>query len=103
MYLGGDFPLTIVKTSGVNNGRKCLIIKESYGNALSTYIASAFDETYIVDERYYDGNIVDLINERGITDVLIINNVSASNTNYHIANIESLLTQKYSGKIKYPF
>lgn len=103
VYLGGDFPLTIVKTSGVNNGRKCLIIKESYGNALSTYIASAFDETYIVDERYYDGNIVDLINERGITDVLIINNVSASNTNYHIANIESLLTQKYSGKIKYPF
>lgn len=103
VYLGGDFPLTIVKTSGVNNGRKCLIIKESYGNALSTYIASAFDETYIVDERYYDGNIVDLINERGITDVLIINNVSASNTNYHIANIESLLTQKYSGRIKYPF
>lgn len=103
VYLGGDYPLTIVKTSGVNSGRKCVIIKESYGNALSTYIASAFDETYIVDERYYDGNIVDLINERGITDVLIINNVSASNTNYHIANIESLLTQKYSGNIKYPF
>lgn len=103
VYLGGDYPLTIVKTSGVDNGRKCLIIKESYGNALSTYIASAFDETYIVDERYYDGNIVDLITERGITDVLIINNISASNTNYHIANIESLLTQKYSGTIKYPF
>lgn len=103
VYLGGDYPLTIVKTSGVNSGRKCVIIKESYGNALSTYIASAFDETYIVDERYYEGNIVDLINERGITDVLIINNVSASNTNYHIANIEALLTQKYSGSIKYPF
>ena len=103
VYLGGDFPLTIVKTSGVDNGRKCLIIKESYGNALSTYIVSAFDETYIVDERYYDGNIVDLITERGITDVLIINNISASNTNYLIANIESLLTQKYSGTIKYPF
>ena len=103
VFLGGDYPLTIVKTSGVDNGRKCLIIKESYGNALSTYIASAFDETYIVDERYYDGNIVDLVNERGITDVLIVNNISASNTNFHIANIEALLTQKYSGSIAYPY
>ena len=101
VYLGGDFPLTIVKTN-VGNGRKCLIIKESYGNALSTYIASGFDETYIVDERYYDGNIVDLVKERGITDVLIINNVSAANTEFHIANIESLLTQTYSGSIAYP-
>lgn len=101
VYLGGDFPLTIVKTN-VGNGRKCLIIKESYGNAPSTYIASGFDETYIVDERYYKGNIVDLVKERGITDVLIINNVSAANTEYHIANIESLLTQTYSGSIAYP-
>ena len=101
VYLGGDFPLTIVKTN-VGNGRKCLIIKESYGNAPSTYIASGFDETYIVDERYYEGNIVDLVKERGITDVLIINNVSAANTEFHIANIESLLTQTYSGSIAYP-
>ena len=56
-----------------------------------------------MDERYYDGNIVDLVNERGITDVLIVNNISASNTNFHIANIEALLTQKYSGSIAYPY
>lgn len=101
VYLHGDFPLTIVKTN-VNNGRKCAIIKESYGNALSTYIAANFEETYIVDERYFPGNIVDLVNECGITDLLIINNVSAANTNFHIGNIEDLLTQKYSGEIAYP-
>ncbi len=101
VYLHGDFPLTIVKTD-VNNGRKCAVIKESYGNALSTYIAANFEETYIVDERYFPGNMVDFVSENGITDVLIINNVSAANTNYHIGNIESLLTQKYSGKVVYP-
>lgn len=101
VYLGGDFPLIIIKTN-VGNGRKCLIIKESYGNALSTYIASGFDETYIVDERYYEGNITELVTERGITDVLIINNVSAANTRFHVANVENLLTQTYSGNIAYP-
>ena len=101
VFLGGDYPLTIIKT-GVNNGRKLVIIKESYGNALATYIASGFEETYVVDERYYDGKIVKLVEDRGITDVLIINNCAAANTNFHIANIESLLTQTYSGAIAYP-
>ncbi len=101
VFLGGDYPLTVIKTN-VNNGRKLVIIKESYGNAPATYIASGFEETYVVDERYYDGNLVELVENRGITDVLIINNCAAANTNFHISNIESLLTQSYSGAIAYP-
>lgn len=101
VFLGGDYPLTLIKTN-VNNGRKLVIIKESYGNAFATFAASGFEETYVVDERYYDGNLVELVKDRGITDVVIINNCAAANTNYHIANIESLLTQTYSGVIAYP-
>lgn len=101
VFLAGDFPLTVIKTDNPN-GRKLAIIKESYGNALSTFVAAGFAETYIVDERYFEGNFLDLVSECGITDVLIVNNVSSANTNYHIANIESLLTQKYSGTVNYP-
>lgn len=91
VYLGGDYPL-ICTQSNLHNGRKALIIKESYGNAVSTYILSHFEETYIVDERYYTGNVLDLVSEQGITDVVIINNVFAANTYYHIENIKDLLT-----------
>ena len=52
--------------------------------------------------RYFKRNLVKLVEDRGITDVLIINNCAAANTNFHIANIESLLTQSYSGAIAYP-
>ena len=34
--------------------------------------------------------------------ILVINNVAAANTNFHISNIESLLTQTYSGAVAYP-
>ncbi len=91
VYLGGDFPMVCVQ-SNMHNGRKAVIIKESYGNSISTYILSHYEETFIVDERYYTGNILDLINENGITDVIIINNAFAANTYYHIENIEALLT-----------
>ena len=101
VFLGGDYPLTIIKTN-VNNGRKLVIIKESYGNAVATYIAAGFEETYVVDERYYMANLADLVNSRGITDILIVNNCAAANTNAHISNIEGLLTQTYSGVVAYP-
>lgn len=101
VFLGGDFPLTVIKTN-VNNGRKLVIIKESYGNAPATFIASGFEETYVVDERYFGGSLTDLVNDCGITDILVINNVAAANTNFHISNIESLLTQTYSGAVAYP-
>ncbi len=91
VYLGGDYPL-ICTRSNLHNGRKALIIKESYGNAVSTYILSHFEETYIIDERYYTGNVLDLVSEQGVTDVIIINNVFAANTYFHIENIEDLLT-----------
>lgn len=101
VFLGGDYPLTVIKTN-VKNGRKLVIVKESYGNAFATFAASGFEETYVVDERYYDGNLVELVKDRGITDVVVINNCAAANTNFHISNIESLLTQTYSGVIAYP-
>ena len=101
VFLGGDFPLTVIKTN-VNNGRKLVIIKESYGNAPATFIAAGFEETYVVDERYFSGSLVDLVNSCGITDILIINNCAAANTKFHISNIESLLTQTYSGAVAYP-
>ena len=101
VFLGGDFPLTVIKTN-VNNGRKLVIIKESYGNAPATYIAAGFEETYVVDERYFGGSLVDLVNDCGITDILIINNCAAANTKFHISNIEGLLTQTYSGAVAYP-
>jgi len=101
VFLGGDLPLTIIKTD-VDNGRKLAIIKESYGNALATFAASGFEETYVVDERYYEGNIVDLVNSRGITDVLLINNILFGNTPFFVEQLEKLLTQSYSGAIAYP-
>ncbi len=55
--------------SNVGNGRKLLIFKNSYGNALAPYVLSSFDEVYIADIRKFQENAVEFINEYGITDV----------------------------------
>jgi len=92
VYLYGDYPLTVAETN-VGNGRRAVIIKESYGNAFSTYLVPHFEKTFIVDERYFQMNMQEFVKANGITDVIIVNNCFAANTKYHISNISNLLYQ----------
>ncbi len=64
----GDSYIAHIKT-GVQNGRKLIVFKESYGNALSPFLISSFEEVYIVDMRYFELNALQFIAEKGITDV----------------------------------
>ncbi len=55
--------------SSVQTGRKLLVIKDSFGNALTPFLIAGFEQVYVVDFRAYEGNVLTLINENGITDV----------------------------------
>lgn len=79
VFLGGDHPLMRV-TTDVKNGRKLLVIKDSYGNAMIPYFAANFEEITIVDYRYFKGTIPDLVQRYAITDFLYAQNSFAVNS-----------------------
>ena len=68
-FLGGDENTTRVFTEN-KNGRKLLIIKDSFGNAFSPNLVPAVEELHIVDFRYMKENLVEYIKENDITDIL---------------------------------
>ncbi len=68
-FMGGDEQIVKVKT-GVKNGRKLLVVKDSYGNAEIGYYFGSFEEIYVVDMRYFNLNLVDFIENKNVTDVL---------------------------------
>ena len=68
-FFGGDEQIVKIRTN-VKNGRKLIVIKDSYGNAEPGYYMNSFEEIYIVDMRYFNLNLVDFINQMKITDVL---------------------------------
>ena len=70
-----------------------MIFKESYGNAFVPFLLSHFEEIYVVDQRYFQTSLVELMEENGVTDLLFLNNVFAANTAYHIDRIDSLKHQ----------
>ena len=90
-FFGGDEQIVKVRTD-VKNGRKLLLVKDSYGNAIPGYLMGSFEEIYIVDMRYFNLNLVDFINQLGMTDVLFsMATFSAFGNNSY--NLPDLLTQ----------
>lgn len=69
MFLGGDDYVVKVDT-GVTNGRKLLVIKDSFGNAEIPFYTSSFEQIYVLDVRYFQRNLVNFIETTGVTDVL---------------------------------
>ncbi|MBR5559592.1 MAG: hypothetical protein IKU72_05045 [Oscillospiraceae bacterium] len=92
IFLYGDFPMEKIVTEN-QNGRKIVVVKESYGNAFVPFLLSHYEEIYVVDQRYFQTSLMDLIKENGITDLLFINNIFAANTAYHINHIDAMKHQ----------
>ena len=74
LFMGGNHSLVTIKT-GIRDGRKLLVIKDSYANSLIPFLTSHFSEIYVVDPRYYEGNLRNLANAHKIQDVLVLYNL----------------------------
>ena len=68
-FIYGDSYIAHIHDTGVNNGRRLVVFKESYGNALAPFLISSFEEVYIIDMRYFELNAKDFIEDKKITDV----------------------------------
>lgn len=74
-FMGGDSKITQVRC-GTKNGRRLLIIKDSFGNAMPGYLFYSFDEVHVIDFRYFNKSVKNYVKEHGITDFLIATNIS---------------------------
>ena len=94
VFLGRDYPLMKVKTDQ-KNGKKILIIKDSYGNAFSPFLCAHYEEVYIVDYRYLKSNIKNLIKKYGINNLLFAHNMYVLNSTFTISQESNFLTSNF--------
>ena len=98
-FMGGDTKITCVRTS-THNGRRLIILKDSFGNALPGYLFYSFEEVHVIDSRYFTRNMVDYVNENQITDILFANNIFKAYSSHTYGGYLRFLTQ--SGAIERP-
>lgn len=76
-FAGADNPYTVIENKSKEKGKTCVIIKESFGNAVIPYIVGNYKKVYVVDYRYYKQGFVSLAKKVKASDVIFINNMSA--------------------------
>jgi hypothetical protein len=74
IFLGGDHPWGKIATS-VKNGKKILVVKDSYANAFVPFLLPHYQEIYIVDPRQFKLDIFEFIKKNDIDEVLFLNYV----------------------------
>ena len=76
-FIGGDNPYTEIYNPTITDGSSCVIIKESYGNAFVPFLVDHYQTIYVIDYRYYQGNLTQFIQEHGVNDLIFLNNADA--------------------------
>ena len=79
VFLDGNHALTRIENLTLKAGRtdaadgqRLLIIKDSFAHSFAPFAVNHFDTTYMIDLRYYNGNIRDFMKEHQITDLLLL-------------------------------
>ncbi len=89
-YISGDLPFERFD-SDVKNNRRLVVIKNSFGNALIPHLVQNFETVFVIDYRYFEGSVYDLVMSQDITDILFPIPAFSSNTVSHIQRIKSIL------------
>lgn len=72
-FMGGDSHTVAVSQTGGTPGRRVLIVKDSFGNAIPSNLFGSFEEVHVTDFRYFPHNLVDYVRDNHITDLVFVN------------------------------
>ena len=73
-FLGGDKALIKIETS-IKNGKTIAVIKDSFANSLIPFLAGHYKNIVVVDTRYYNASISDLMKEIDSDEILLLYNI----------------------------
>lgn len=71
VFLKGNYPLTRIST-GQKNGKRLLLVKDSYANTFVQFLMEDYEEILMVDPRYFRQNLETFAKEEKVTDVLLL-------------------------------
>lgn len=74
IYLRGNNPLTIIKNNSLKNGKKLMVVKDSFANSIIPFLTQNFEEIHVVDLRSFSLKLSDYIKKEKFDDVLVLYN-----------------------------
>ena len=90
-FIAGDNPYTVIENKDITDGSSCVVIKESYGNAFVPFLVDHYQTVYVIDQRYWEGNLIDFAKTNNVNDVIFANNLTAIGSKSQLANFRGII------------
>ena len=72
VFLDGNHSLVTVKNENCQNGKRLLLIKDSYAHCFATFAIEHYEEIVMVDMRYFRNSVQDIIDNEKLNEILIL-------------------------------
>lgn len=90
-FAAGDNPISVIRNPNAANGQTCLVVKESFGNALIPFLTDHYETIYWIDYRYYNGSITDFARANGVNDLIFANGIEVISDTASMERLSSLI------------
>ncbi len=90
-FVCGDMPISWAENPQITDGSACVVIKDSYGNAFVPFLVDHYQTVYWIDYRYYDESFEQFVEEKGIDDIIFLQNIYNTAYKTAIGNIQNLI------------
>ena len=90
-FIGGDNPFSVIENPTITDGSSCVVVKESFGNAFVPFLVDHYQYVYVIDYRYYKGDFYNFVKENNVSDVIFINNISATSTSARVNELSNMV------------
>ena len=88
LFLDNLHPLIEITNENAESERELVLIKDSYANSITPFLAHHFKKIYVFDTRYYKWGPSSFIKgHEGVTDVLVLYNLNTVDTDLGIRGI----------------
>lgn len=90
-FIAGDNPYTVIKNEDLEDGPRCVVVKESFGNAMVPFLVDHYSRIYVIDYRYWKGDLTEFVAEKGADDLIFLNNLSMIRSDYLVGKLTAIL------------
>ena len=87
-FLDNNHSEIIIQNKSLKNGKKILVVKNSYANSFVPFLVNHYEYVYVIDLRYFNENVTNYILNNKINETLILYNLNNLYSDMSIVKLE---------------
>lgn len=90
-YAAGDQPIAVFTNPEVTDGSVGIVVKDSFGNPMMSYLVDHYSTLYEIDYRYWDGNLIEFAKQVSADDLIYMNCLTLICSSYTIGSLAGIM------------